>query len=296
MISAFDIVKLNALLRDFHRVSCIYATVLDDGFRVLAAQPDEVTDFCRLLRGDGRAEAECRRCDAEACRTVAKTRRAFAYMCHAGLMEAIAPLSVEGLVVGYIMFGHGAVYPSHEEGWAEVGRRCRGYDVDQGRLKGIFWEMPLLDAEFVAAAQNILTVLASHVGAERLAYLRREELPVKIDEYLSAHFAGDITPGEVCRQFGLGRTKLYEIMKESYGTGFAGHVRRLRLGLAKDLMEREPTLPLAEVAARCGFGDYNYFITVFKKATGLSPGQYKKAAGGHGQWPPAREDSREVTC
>lgn len=39
------------------------------------------------------------------------------------------------------------------------------------------------------------------------------------------------------------------------------------------LMESE--LPLAEISAQCGFKDYNYFITVFKKTVGIPPKKYK---------------------
>ena len=50
MLSTFDRVKLQELLRDFYTITRIRITVLDDGFQELAAYPRERPAFCRLLR------------------------------------------------------------------------------------------------------------------------------------------------------------------------------------------------------------------------------------------------------
>ena len=53
-------------------------------------------------------------------------------------------------------------------------------------------------------------------------------------------------------------------------------IRKLRIEKAKELLLNSPELPLAEVAYACGFDDYNYFITVFKRIVGMPPGAYQK--------------------
>ena len=46
---------------------------------------------------------------------------------------------------------------------------------------------------------------------------------------------------------------------------------------AKELLAGQEDLPLSEVAALCGFRDYNYFITVFGREEGMSPAAWKRA-------------------
>jgi AraC-like DNA-binding protein len=53
-------------------------------------------------------------------------------------------------------------------------------------------------------------------------------------------------------------------------------VRKLRLARAKQLLLDGGGLTLAEISARCGYGDYNYFISVFSRAVGCSPGAWRK--------------------
>lgn len=52
------------------------------------------------------------------------------------------------------------------------------------------------------------------------------------------------------------------------------HIRNLRINKAKALLENHPNMTLADVAFSCGFKDYNYFITVFKRIVGVSPKKY----------------------
>ena len=75
-------------------------------------------------------------------------------------------------------------------------------------------------------------------------------------------------------KFEIGKTQLYEIAKQNYGVGIAEHIRILRIEKAKQLLENN-RLPLAEIASQCGYKDYNYFITVFKRVVGISPKKYQ---------------------
>jgi AraC-like DNA-binding protein len=46
---------------------------------------------------------------------------------------------------------------------------------------------------------------------------------------------------------------------------------------AKELLSGNEELPLSEIAAQCGFHDYNYFITVFSREGGCSPAAWRRA-------------------
>ena len=80
-------------------------------------------------------------------------------------------------------------------------------------------------------------------------------------------------------KFGIGKTQLYEIANQNYGMGIAAHIRNLRIEKARRLLSEQSGLTLAEIAAECGFDDYNYFITVFKRMTGVPPRAYGNSAG-----------------
>ena len=49
------------------------------------------------------------------------------------------------------------------------------------------------------------------------------------------------------------------------------------MDLARQLLAGRTELSLAEIASRCGYSDYNYFITVFTREMGISPGAWRSA-------------------
>jgi YesN/AraC family two-component response regulator len=108
--------------------------------------------------------------------------------------------------------------------------------------------------------------------------LRHQELPVQVDDYISGHFTESIDAISICMKFDIGKTQLYEIAKQNYGIGIAEHIRNLRIEKAKKLLE-ESEFPMSEIASQCGYKDYNYFITVFKRVVGIPPKKYAKHSG-----------------
>lgn len=275
MITNFDISKLNALLKDFYNLTKIRITVFNEEFIELASYPEHLAPCCQIIRSDATGFSRCKKCDEEACRRAARQHSLYTYRCHTGLTESITPLYLGNIIVGYLLFGHVFAYDSHEEGWKIIEQRCKDYSLDMKALKEACFTMPLHSEDYITSASHILEAVASYLCLEYLSYFRHQKLPVQIDEYLNAHFTEDITAMDIARELGIGKTKLYEIAKRNYGVGIAEHLRNLRIEKAKTLLLSEE-LPLAEIALQCGFKDYNYFITVFRKKVGSSPKQYQK--------------------
>lgn len=277
MISTFHLPKLHALLKDFYMLSHIRITVFDDTFQELASYPDELAPICQIIRSDPKAYESCQICDKTACRTASRLHSTYTYQCHAGLTESIVPLYLDNILIGYLLFGHVLSYQSHEEGWYCISEKCRNYSLDETALKNACLSMPLISEEFILSSTHIMETVASYLCLERMAVLRQEKPAAQIDEYISRHFTEDLNVPKLCRHFGIGRTQLYEIAHENYGIGIAEHIRRLRIKKAQDLLVDSPELSISDIASACGFHDYNYFISVFKKMTGMPPQKYRRS-------------------
>lgn len=274
MISNFNLNKLRSLLIDFYHITGIRITVFDDTFHELAAYPEQIAEVCRIVRSDPEAAEKCRHCDEQACKTAAKSRQLYTYQCHAGLTESITPIIVGNIVIGYLFFGHVFAYPSHSDGWEEMQKRCKNYHIDMPALKASVRQQTVITQDYISSASHIMQAVAAYLCMERMVSLHRQELPVRIDEYIQTHFTEDLDAAQLAKHFGIGRTQLYEIARQSYGVGIAAHIRNLRIEKAKQLLARQSSLSLAEISTKCGFHDYNYFITVFKRLVGMPPKTY----------------------
>lgn len=276
MNSVFNIEQLQEVLKDFHEITRIRITVFDDQFREIVSYPEQRPVFCQTIRSCENGSLGCVQCDRESCRIASTKTSAYIYRCHAGLTEAIMPLYIGNVLAGYLLFGHIFSYSSFEEGWSVIQQCCASYSVDPVKLKEACRNMPLITQQYIKAAARILDATASHLIQERMAILQEDSAAAKLEEYLSANFTQPLTTEILCKNLKLGRTRLYKLSRQLYGTGPSEQIRYLRIAKAKKLLEEQPDLSIADVGQQCGFTDYNYFIAVFSKETGSPPRSYRK--------------------
>lgn len=276
MISMFDLEKLKELLRDFYAVSHIRIAVFDEGQHELVSYPPEYAPYCKRIRSCAAGQAACVASDKRACEIAAKTRKTQVYRCHAGLTEAITPLYVGEILVGFLLFGHVFSYTDPEEGAHTIAQLCRKYPIDSIALKRELQGATPFPKAYIRSAAHLMHAVASFLLLERMATLKEDELAVRLDSYLSAHFAEKTNAQVICDALGIGKTRLYQISQQLYGKGIAERCRDLRLSHAKKLLSEHKELTLAAVAEACGYTDYNYFIAVFSKAEGISPAKWRK--------------------
>ncbi len=276
MISAFDVNKLRGILKDFYEITKIRIAVFDHNRNELVSYPEEVAPFCKIVRGCETGRTACNLCDRKACEKAAEQRRTQIYRCHAGLTEAVTPIVLNDVLIGYLFFGHVFSYPDYKSGWAEIERLCRDLPIDFRELQTACYERPLVTQSYIRSSTHIMLAVASYLVKERMATLKPDQPAVRLDRYLSEHFTEKISAPQLCRLFGVGKTQLYRFSKELYGCGIAEHIRNLRIAKAEQLLSAHESMPLSQIAQECGYDDYNYFIAVFSRAEGCPPGAWRK--------------------
>lgn len=276
MVSVFNVEQLQELLKDFYRIANIRITVFDRDLTELVSYPENCAPFCQLIRGTQEGRSACTACDRAACAAASKRDNAYIYRCHAGLTEAIMPLWVGNALVGYLLFGHVFAYENEEAGWQIIQKCCEHYPVNKEKLRATLPGCPHASDEYILSAAHILHATASFLVMQQMAKLQEDSLAARLDAYMDAHFCEDITAATLCREFGIGRTKIYKLSNQLYGCGISEHIRAKRIQKAKHLLTEHPDMHIADIAIECGFSDYNYFIAVFSSQVGISPGAYRK--------------------
>ena len=93
--------------------------------------------------------------------------------------------------------------------------------------------------------------------------------------YLCEHAREQITLTEVASHFAVSPSHLSRSFHQETGFGFREYLVHYRIRQACDLL-LNTDLSVTQIADQCGFSDSNYFGDAFKKATGLSPREYRK--------------------
>lgn len=88
------------------------------------------------------------------------------------------------------------------------------------------------------------------------------------------HLDGEISLHALAERAGVSDSYLSARFKEETGETLSQWVRGRRVHRAKELLARED-LSIAQVAEQVGVLDVSYFIRLFRKETGMTPGEYR---------------------
>ena len=80
------------------------------------------------------------------------------------------------------------------------------------------------------------------------------------------------------RSLGLTPAYFCRLFREKTGQHFSSFLTRTRMEKAQELLAQPGVNALADVAAACGYPNKSYFCQVFKKFTGMTPGEYEASA------------------
>lgn len=264
--------KLHRILSDFYTLTKIRIVLLDNEFHELLSYPEERFGFCAMIRKNPQVNADCVACDHDACLKCSKTGELVLYQCHAGLTEAVVPIQDQGGLLGYVMFGQ--VLPSEAANQVKENLR-KEYSERQFRgISQAIEQIPIKSSAELNAAATVLQALTIYVLTNRWVTPGKSEFIRQIDQYIHTHLDENITAEDICRDFQIGRTRLYSLSAKYLGCGLAEYIRKQKICAAKKMLT-DTKKSIAEIACVTGFSDYNHFSRVFKQICGYSARQYR---------------------
>jgi len=92
---------------------------------------------------------------------------------------------------------------------------------------------------------------------------------------LKKNVYGQISLNEICKKFFYSKVYLNKVFKKNVGKPIKNYYNHLKVEEAKILLKSE--IPIKEIAEKLCFDTPNYFTKIFKKATGLTPSEYKNS-------------------
>jgi len=136
-------------------------------------KPSSFSNFCsNMIRGMDKGERRCEKCDLIGGEEAARTGKPVVYQCHAGLVDFVAPIMLEGRQIGAIFGGQILTEPPDEQQSRQIAAEI-GIDPDEF-VKEI-QKIPIMPIENVQAAANVLSSVADTFSKMAYQQLKLQE-------------------------------------------------------------------------------------------------------------------------
>ena len=91
---------------------------------------------------------------------------------------------------------------------------------------------------------------------------------------MRAHIGEDLSAEEIARLCRMSLSNLKKVFTKYAGMGVARYFTEMKMQRAAELLRSGKRV--GEVAAELGYGDQNYFSTVFRRIMGMPPGSFRR--------------------
>ncbi|QUH30835.1 response regulator transcription factor [Vallitalea guaymasensis] len=101
------------------------------------------------------------------------------------------------------------------------------------------------------------------------------EIVEQIETYIKKHYSEQITINDISTMFSVDPCYLSKSFKQYKKISPMNYLTQTRIDVAKDLMKKDPSMKLKEIAEIVGYSNQYYFSRIFKSVTNLSPSAFK---------------------
>lgn len=139
---------------------------------------------------------------------------------------------------------------------------------------------PVRAADILACVNRIAdTFFVPEASAEDGgAQEQKNRLVTAAQEYVAEHYMENLSLADVAEKVGISSGYLSTMFSQNLSMGFVDYLNQVRIERACSYLE-QGYWKTYEIAYKVGFRDEKYFSRVFKRIKGISPKEYRAAAG-----------------
>lgn len=155
---------LERMLRSFSLATGLGAEIVDrNGVPVIQSPVGNSSRFCRLIRSTEEGNQLCLTSFREGGEQANMLGEPYIFRCHAGLIEWVAPITIDGNHIASITCGQVLMWKLDEIAWEELLSRTESLAVDREALLDAAKELQIVSGPRVQAAADLLFAVANQV-------------------------------------------------------------------------------------------------------------------------------------
>lgn len=252
----------------------LFVTVHGKGISGLLEHNIHRHPFCTLVKTDRSAWDKCVRSQKK----VFKEYKCgcMSGMCHAGMEEYVFLVNEKTFIS---VSGYGI---NKEKAAERIKHLSQEFYLNENELLHIYETTLKHKTENIEALNTLIKPLCHMLS---LLQIFLTDIPEEAETenavvnsllaYVQRNFMNDITVSDIANACVCSQSTVCHLFKRYMGKPIKKYIAELRINQAKKLLGT-CNLPVGTIAQMCGFTNIGYFPTVFKKAVGISPTEYRR--------------------
>jgi len=218
-------------------------------------------------------------------------------------------LAATGLLDGHRVTTHWAVADRLAKRYPQITVDADAIHIRDGRLRTAAGVTAGLDLALALVEEDLGRAIAMKVAGQLVMFFKRpggqlqfsrkgEAAPAgraalqELQRWIVANPAGDLSVAVLASRLDLSPRHFARLFREEIGVTPAVWVEAARIEAARQLLEDGHDAP-KQVAAQCGFADADTLRRAFSRQLGVTPAEYRKRYGRHGEQPPGDTATRK---
>jgi AraC-like DNA-binding protein len=196
------------------------------------------------------------------------------YTCYTGFAEAVMPVKLRGVLLGYALLGRFRTKSEIDE---RILRRWIGAGRDPENLRTTFGNQTFFDKNAMENMLRLFSMLLSFLLTREYVKIRRPGLAESVSHWLESHISESLDLNRIASVMNRSRSTISHTIKRQFGMSFKELCILKRIQHFERIISGNPDISIREAAALAGYRDPFYFSRIYKKVRFSAPSAYLKS-------------------
>lgn len=133
------------------------------------------TPFCQLVRSSPLGRKGCEACDYQATLQALRIGKPFSYICHCGLQDCTAPITVDGVYIGGVLGGQ-AFIREEDRKKVDVTQIAHEYHLSQKELEQALANVKVVSEDYLQRCLRFYSFMANYFAEMEIKKITQEKL------------------------------------------------------------------------------------------------------------------------
>lgn len=251
-------------------IRIIYFTPEGEELKVGLNYPD--SPYCVQVQKAVFGKTTCLQLDAAKREEATRLGGLLCYECHAGCREAVVPICMDRLLLGFVMIGQ---FRARRRLPAVVSERCRSAACRRGLVE-TYQGLPYFPEGKIEDILGLFRVLVDYIVSGRLITLKGSLAVKAICDHVQAHVDRTPTLPEAAAMVNRSVSAVAHLFKQQVGRSYKQTLIEVKLQSAEQYLRTNPELRVREVALKVGYQDPFLFSRIYRKHRGFPPSHFRR--------------------